>query len=178
MIYEHRFSVAAPMEVVARFHSRSASLVRLTPPPIILRLTSGQQNDADGQVVRFALRVGPVSIPWVARISDVTPMEFTDVQTSGPFAAWTHRHRFVPLGDRATEVVDRVEAKLASDPVRFAIGAATWLSMPLLFAYRARATARAVKRRRESANPIGVRSTLAHIIRTLHILHPSPKGRQ
>ena len=38
MIYRHQFRVNASLARVAEFHSRSASMAAITPPPIIARL--------------------------------------------------------------------------------------------------------------------------------------------
>jgi hypothetical protein len=50
---------------------------------------------------------------WVTRITRWSPPEeFEDVQESGPYASWTHTHRFTPHeggeGGRAVDMHDHV----------------------------------------------------------------------
>jgi ligand-binding SRPBCC domain-containing protein len=90
--------------------------------------------------MRFVLSLGVVRVPWVARYSDVSPRGFTDIQLRGPYSYWRHRHTFVPLDDARTEVVDEVEAQLATNPLQAATGLLIWLGLPALFAYRTRKT--------------------------------------
>jgi uncharacterized protein (TIGR01777 family) len=60
---------------------------------------------------RTVLRVGgPIAIRWVARHRDYEPdRQFADEQIEGPFARWTHLHRFEPDGPSACIVTDRIE---------------------------------------------------------------------
>lgn len=54
--------------------------------------------------------VGPVGLPWRVRHTKLEPPElFEDVQVSGPFAHWRHRHIFseVETGER-TRITDIV----------------------------------------------------------------------
>jgi ligand-binding SRPBCC domain-containing protein len=88
----------------------------------------------------FTMWAGPVPVRWVARIEDVSPEGFTDRQVKGPFTRWQHRHSFVALDERTTEVVDVVEAEVKKHPWWGPIGASMWAGLPALFAYRARKT--------------------------------------
>ena len=67
---------------------------------------------------------------------------FTDRQIRGPFAAWAHRHTYVRVDDRTTDVVDEVEAELKRHPFWGLAGALMWIGMPMLFAFRGRKTRR------------------------------------
>ena len=51
-----------------------------------------------------------VTLRWVTHITRWSPpVEFEDVQERGPYASWTHTHRFVPLeAGRGVEMHDRV----------------------------------------------------------------------
>ena len=86
--------------------------------------------------MRFILRLGPVAIRWLAEIEDASERGFTDRQVEGPFAAWSHRHTFVPQGPEATWVKDEVTASLSRRIGPRLIGIGMWLGMPILFAYR------------------------------------------
>jgi ligand-binding SRPBCC domain-containing protein len=142
LIFRRSFKVRASLEAVAAFHLRTASLPAITPPPVEVYLTRAPAVLGDGDEMEFELRLGPISLPWTARIEAVSPRGFVDRQLRGPFAGWTHHHRFVPLAGGGTEVVDHVEAKLRPHPIWGPVGLAMWLSMPFLFGYRSWATRR------------------------------------
>jgi ligand-binding SRPBCC domain-containing protein len=85
----------------------------------------------------FTLWLLFVPVHWTARIEQVTSTGFTDVQLSGPFETWRHRHTFVPVDECNTEVQDTVEATLSTTPFKRLVSWGMWVSLPLLFAYRA-----------------------------------------
>lgn len=142
MRYTHTFRVNAPQSAVADFHSRSASMPAITPPPMIVRVHAAPPRLTTGDVMDFTLWAGPIPVRWVARIEDASVEGFTDRQVRGPFAAWAHRHRFVRVDDRTTDVVDEVEAQLKRHPFWGLVGALMWAGMPVLFAFRGRRTKR------------------------------------
>jgi ligand-binding SRPBCC domain-containing protein len=96
----------------------------------------------------MVLRIGPLSLRWLARIEDLTPTGFVDRQLDGPFERWHHRHTFLPLGAEATLVRDEVRAVPRRHPLWGPFGLAMWLSLPLLFAYRGWQTRRLLERAR------------------------------
>ncbi len=136
MRYTHRFRVKAPLAAVADFHSRSASMAAITPPPMIVRVHRALDRLGEGDEMDFTLWVGPVPLRWVAKIEEVSPEGFTDRQLAGPFGHWKHRHRFVHVSDQITEVVDEVQAEIKRHPFWGPVGLLMWAGMPLLFAYR------------------------------------------
>jgi ligand-binding SRPBCC domain-containing protein len=136
MRFAHRFRVKTPMAAVAEFHSRSASMPAITPPPMIVRVHAAPERMTSGDRMDFTLWVGPIPVRWVARIEEASPEGFTDRQIRGPFAAWAHRHTYVRVDDRTTDVLDEVEAKLKRHPFWGLAGALMWIGMPMLFAYR------------------------------------------
>ncbi|MGQ9491566.1 MAG: SRPBCC family protein [Anaerolineae bacterium] len=142
MRFTHTFRVNAPQSAVADFHSRSASMPAITPPPMIVRVHAAPPQLTTGDVMDFTLWAGPIPVRWVARIEDASVEGFTDRQVAGPFAAWEHRHRFVRVDDRTTDVVDEVEAQLKRHPFWGLVGALMWAGMPVLFAFRRRRTKR------------------------------------
>ncbi|HSJ56262.1 MAG TPA: SRPBCC family protein [Anaerolineae bacterium] len=136
MKYRHTFVVDAPPQEVAAFHTRATSLQAITPPFVPMRLQSAPDEMDDGDEMEFTLWLGPVPVRWRARIEDSSPGGFVDRQVSGPFAAWAHRHTFVPLDGGATQVVDEVDARLRRHLLWGPAGLAMWLGLPILFAYR------------------------------------------
>lgn len=123
------------------------ALKQLTPPPMFVRLNHIEPL-AEGSRSDFTLWLGPIAIHWVAVHSDVTPQKgFTDTQLKGPFQTWVHRHSFKPVSDDMTEIIDEVEGQPSN---HFFWGLASrfmWLTLPILFSYRARQTRKAVEGR-------------------------------
>lgn len=57
----------------------------------------------------FVLRVGLLPVRSTAVQRDVSDRGFTDVQASGPAAAWAHTHTFTPLSDGRTRIGEHIE---------------------------------------------------------------------
>jgi ligand-binding SRPBCC domain-containing protein len=144
MRFRHAFIVSAPFEQVAAFHRDPIALARLTPPPLSIRWIH-REPVAEGARARFILQWGPVAIPWEAIHREVSATGFVDEQVKGPFRRWVHRHRFREITPGVTEIIDEIEAALPRHPLRALVALAIWLGLPLLFAYRARATRRALQ---------------------------------
>jgi ligand-binding SRPBCC domain-containing protein len=72
----------------------------LTPPPIAMR---------PGTLIHYRLQLFGVPILWRTRIETFEPItHFVDIQLSGPYRLWHHRHDFeaVPGGTRMRDRVD------------------------------------------------------------------------
>lgn len=136
MKYRHKFRVKAPLAEVAEFHSQSASMGDITPPPAVVKVHQAPARLGEGDEMDFTIWLGPLPVHWKARIEEVSPAGFVDRQLQGPFRRWTHRHSFKRVDERTTEVVDEIEFKLDKHPVRGIVGLGMTLSLPFLFAYR------------------------------------------
>jgi ligand-binding SRPBCC domain-containing protein len=145
MIYRHQFGVNASLARVAEFHSRSASMAAITPPPIIARMHNAPAVLAEGDEMSFTLLLGPLPIHWLARIEDVSPNGFTDRQLRGPFAEWAHRHTYKAVNDQVTDVMDEITLKIRPHPIWGLVGIGMRLGLPTLFAYRAWKTKRILR---------------------------------
>jgi ligand-binding SRPBCC domain-containing protein len=144
MKFFNRFTVAAPLNEVVTFHRRPASMAEITPPPLLVQMTTTPSAPLDGSKMAFTLWLGPLPVRWVARLEQITPISFVDRQINGPFARWVHLHTFLPVDSQRTEVVDQVEVELQSHWLWGPVGLAMWLGLPALFAYRAWRTQRLV----------------------------------
>jgi len=136
MKFRRTFRVRAPRDTVADFYSRATSLSAITPPLIPMRLHRAPERMAEGDEMDFTMWLGPIPVRWVARVGDVSAGGFVDCQVRGPFASWSHHHRFVVLDESTTRVVDEIEARLRRHPLWALVGLGMWLGLPLLFAYR------------------------------------------
>ena len=142
MRYAHRFRVRASLAAVAAFHQRATSMAAITPPPAVVQLHQAPAVLSDGDRMAFTLWLGPLPVPWTACIEEVSAAGFVDRQERGPFAAWRHRHSYVAITPTVTEVVDEIEATLRAHAWWGLVGLGMWLTLPLLFAYRAWKTRR------------------------------------
>lgn len=106
-----RFTTTLPVTSAEAFawHARPGALQRLLPPWSGVRVVAATPASGadsivrDGGVVELSLPVGPLRMRWLARHQDYHANEsFTDVMVRGPFARWSHCHRFTPNGDGCT----------------------------------------------------------------------------
>lgn len=143
--FKHRFQVRASLTRVAEFHHDTRALKQLTPPPLIVQFKDLQPL-GEGSIADFTMWFGPLPIHWVAVHSEVDPLTgFTDTQITGPFDQWIHRHSFVALDEQLTEVNDHIEAQPGKGLLRGLASRFMWFNLPLLFAYRAWRTKRALE---------------------------------
>jgi len=142
MQYRHRFQVRATLQAVADFHTQSASMAAITPPPVIIKVHQAPTLLREGDQMEFTMWLGPLPVHWLAKIEDVSIQGFTDRQVEGPFRSWVHRHKFFAKKDGVTEVFDEINIELKLHPLWFPVGLGMWLTLPVLFAYRAWKTRR------------------------------------
>lgn len=130
--------VEAAVSEVFRFHERPDALTLLSPsfPPVRL---VGRFGDGLKPGTRVELRVG--LLRWVAQHTAYEQDRlFTDEQVSGPFARWTHRHEFTPIGTH-TRLTDRIEFALPGGAlVNRLFGWVVVLGLRGMFAHRHRVT--------------------------------------
>ena len=136
MKYRHKFQVNASLPEVADFHRQSNSMAAITPLPVIVQVHQAPDQLDEGDEMDFTLWTGPLPVHWLARIEQVSPTGLTDRQLRGPFRHWVHRHRFEPVAETTTVVVDEIELSLRPHIWWGFIGLGMWLSLPVLFAYR------------------------------------------
>lgn len=110
MRYIKESRLAAPPEVVFRFHESPEALRRLIPPWERMEVVESSGSLAPGSRVVLAGRIGPVPVRWVAVHTEYDPPHgFADRQESGPFARWHHRHRFLDDGRGGTVLRDEID---------------------------------------------------------------------
>jgi ligand-binding SRPBCC domain-containing protein len=115
---ERRQRIAAPPDTVFAFFSDPANLARLTPAWLSFRIHGDPPASlGKGSRIEYRIRWSLVTIRWVTRITRWRPtVEFEDVQERGPYAAWTHRHRF-RLDAAGVVMEDRVDYALPFGPL-------------------------------------------------------------
>jgi ligand-binding SRPBCC domain-containing protein len=140
--FDHQFTVNASLERVIASHNDPLILRILTPPPGFVTFNEPGLN-TESSMVDFNLRLGPISIHWVAEISvDDSSPGFLDRQIVGPFEYWEHRHTFRKIDSNSTQIIDQIKARPGKSLISGLISRFMWLSLPLLFTYRAWRTRR------------------------------------
>jgi uncharacterized protein (TIGR01777 family) len=112
--FSWRSTIPAPTHEVFSWHTRPGAFERLNPPWRPVKVTHAVGGISEGAEVSIALPViAGFSIPWDLRHTRfVQDGEFCDEQVRGPFRAWKHTHRFIPLGQQITEMHDEIEYTL------------------------------------------------------------------
>lgn len=109
MIFERSITLPVSAAEAFRWHERPGALQRLIPPFENVRLEHASGGIGDGARVVLVAKVGGIPVRWVAEHCDYRPGEsFRDIQLSGPFAEWDHRHRFEPVGDNSCRLIDQI----------------------------------------------------------------------
>ena len=76
-----------------------------------------------GGRVAFDVWFGPLKRRWVAEMGSAMPgRQFVDRQVEGPFASWEHVHRFVPIDEGRSELIDHIEYSLPAGGLTDAVG--------------------------------------------------------
>jgi ligand-binding SRPBCC domain-containing protein len=125
-------------EEVFTFFADASNLERITPAFLHFHiLTPRPIPMKPGALIDYQLRLCGVPFRWKTRIETFEPASyFTDIQLSGPYRRWHHRHEFtkVPGGTEMKDLVD-YELPLGSLGV-----AARWLlvgrALNRIFDYR------------------------------------------
>ncbi|WP_404305042.1 TIGR01777 family oxidoreductase [Neorhodopirellula lusitana] len=109
-------SVDLPVSIEQAFayHERPGCLNRLIPPWESVRLEHSDNSLQPGSRVVLKTSIAGVPVRWHARHTVYEPPHlFADIQDSGPFAYWHHRHRFESLGEPSSE--DQTQSRLTDD---------------------------------------------------------------
>jgi len=110
MKFSKRSQIEAPPERVFAFHELPDAFERLVPPWEKVRILQKADISVVGSRAIIEQRIfGLIPSKWIAEHTAYDPPRmFEDVQVSGPFRKWKHRHIVVPDGDKAL-LVDEVD---------------------------------------------------------------------
>lgn len=134
--------VRAPPERVFAFHELPDALARLTPPWEHARVLKSAASLRVGERAVVEMRLfGVVPVRWVAEHTAYDPPRFfEDVQLSGPFRRWRHRH-FVESHENGSLLRDEIEFEPPLGPLgRLAAPLAVVPRLRRLFDYRHKIT--------------------------------------
>lgn len=128
---------------VFAFFSDARNLERITPATLRFRiLTPGPIVMREGTLIEYELRLYGVPLRWKTRIASFEPgVAFTDVQLSGPYRRWHHRHAFFDSEGGMT-MTDTVDYELPVGPLGELVHALfVKRSLAHIFDFRAQAIA-------------------------------------
>jgi uncharacterized protein (TIGR01777 family) len=152
-IFEWRGVMPASADELFAYHARPGAFRRLSPPWQRLEVLE-ESGDVTGGRVGFDVWFGPLKRHWLAEMGSAVPgRQFVDRQLEGPFASWEHVHRFVPIDEGQSELIDHIEYSLPAGGLTDAVGegpAAKTLSR--LFRFRHERTRRDLGRHAEWAD--------------------------
>jgi hypothetical protein len=102
--------ISAPAERVFAFHELPDAFERLLPPWEDAKIVQkGDISEIGSRAIIEQKVFGLIPTRWVAEHTQYDPPRmFEDVQVSGPFAEWRHRHIVTPEGEGAL-LIDDIE---------------------------------------------------------------------
>jgi ligand-binding SRPBCC domain-containing protein len=149
VLFEHASDIDAPVETVFAFHERPDALPLLIPPgPLSAKLVERTGNGIQSGA-RVVLGL-PLGIRWVAVHTNYIPGKlFVDLQQSGPFHFWEHRHIFESISPTRCRLTDSVRFSLHPFGwFDFALGWLAKIQLRSMFRYRHAVTARECEKHR------------------------------
>lgn len=140
--YVASVDLPVPIEAAFAYHERPGCLDRLVPPWESVRVEHSDGSLAAGSRVVLKTKVGGVPLRWRARHTRYEPPGlFEDIQDSGPFAFWLHRHRFTSTSASSSRLTDDIQYALPAGAMgKFFGGSMAQRTIEAMFAYRHRIT--------------------------------------
>jgi uncharacterized protein (TIGR01777 family) len=125
-VFERRCVMPVSADELYAYFARPGAFERLVPPWQRLRVLEQSGGGREGGRLIFEFGAGPAKRRWWAeRTGHVQGRQFVDRQVEGPFRHWEHTHRFVPMDDHRSELIDHVEYSLPARSVAEIIGRGT-----------------------------------------------------
>jgi len=115
MVYrlERSALIPRPRAEVFAFFSDAHNLERITPDFLRFRiLTPDPIVMQPGTLIEYQMKLYGVPVRWRTMIEEFHPGRwFVDIQTSGPYRSWRHRHEFIEVPG-GTRMYDRVDYEM------------------------------------------------------------------
>jgi len=107
--------IPVSIDVAWTFFSSPSNFVRITPPEMMVTITSGGGRESiyEGMIITYILYpFMMLPVRWETEIvSVIKPLSFEDIQNSGPYEYWHHRHTFREI-DGGVEMTDFLQYSL------------------------------------------------------------------
>ena len=149
--FAKRTRIAAPARRVFAWHATPDALEKLVPPWEPVEIVQPPSGLEAGCTAVLRIGYGPAKIRWTAEHTAYDDRgddggSFTDIQVSGPFAEWEHRHTVTADGPDACVLEDHVTYELPLGFLgRLFGGALTRHKLRRMFDYRHDVTRRATE---------------------------------
>jgi len=140
--YLSRVDLPISIDQAFAYHERPGCLNRLIPPWESVRVEHSDNSLRVNSRVVLKTSLAGIPLRWRARHTEYQPPEsFADIQESGPFAFWHHRHRFIPTGHYTSRLTDDVQYQLPFGTFGGLFGRSLVRGkLEAMFAYRHRVT--------------------------------------
>ncbi|MCC6704406.1 MAG: SRPBCC family protein, partial [Thermomicrobiales bacterium] len=123
------------------WHGREGAFERLSPPWSRVRVIEARGTMHPGDSKRVKIAFGPLTTEWqITHEALPAGIGFLDRQVSGPFAAWTHEHRFEDDPAGGSWLEDRITYALPLQPAGNIAKGRVEAELNRTFAYRHQVT--------------------------------------
>lgn len=113
MNFEKTSVVESSAQALFQWHARSGAFQRLSPPWAGIEVEREDAGLDVGKRVEMTISTPLGRRRWSGEhLACRDGKEFVDTQVKGPFASWTHTHRFVHLSDIRSRMEDSIEYEL------------------------------------------------------------------
>ena len=110
--YIKKCTINAPAKTLNDWHHKADVFHRIQPPWESANIVNKAEKIADGLEEHIQIQMGPLKKMWIARYQDVIEGEqFCDLQVTGPFRYWFHKHIFHDNGDGTSTLEDNISYK-------------------------------------------------------------------
>lgn len=140
--------IDAPAETLSKWHHAKDVFHRIQPPWESARIVKKAKEIANGLEEHIQIKMGPLKKIWIARYQDVIKdRQFCDLQVSGPFKFWFHKHIFHDNGDGTSTLEDNISYTPPMGRAgNFLAGNMVRKKLDTMFKYRHRVTVEDIKR--------------------------------
>lgn len=109
--FERSCELSVSVNHAFEWHTRPGALSRLTPPWDKIKVIRNDNSiDNGSQVIMRVPVLGPFKKTWIAEHFDyLENVMFCDRQLQGPFSFFEHTHRFEPVSDSRSRLIDHIE---------------------------------------------------------------------
>ena len=140
--------IDAPAKTLNNWHHASDVFHRIQPPWESAKIVKKAKAISDGLEEHIQIQMGPLKKTWIARYQDVVNgKQFCDLQVSGPFKYWFHKHIFHDNGDGTSTLEDNISYSPPMGKIgQFLAGGMVRSKLNMMFKYRHLVTQEDVKR--------------------------------
>jgi ligand-binding SRPBCC domain-containing protein len=134
--FRHEFVARAGIDLVWDFFTDPTHFETISPVDLNERLIrTSNPKLVQGTEVWISTSLFMARV-WHATITKSTPYEYVDSVKGSFFKCWTHTHRFVPIENGATRVIDEIIFECRYGPIGKIFEAVIASKLPDIFRFR------------------------------------------